>query len=455
MERGEHTNAPVVGNSWRRHRAHPLRPTILFTTPYLRYPAAGGYLLGIENSIKALACIATLHIHSRDSLEPADLVSTLSYYQGICQNLHVSASLQPKINPLGFAQRAVNRIARRVVGQNLFHAARPSSGAEQDCAAILRIAAQIKPDVIWLGFGAISYPLVRLVTASAPCKVVVQADGVYSRSILRGLPYAPNEEVRRRISEEGKIKLEEEQWGTPLADVTTAVSEIEAEYYRRLAPSPDMVHRFHNVIDWEMYRDAPPSPTGLQRPCLYLAGTFWHDDSFLGGSPMKDAVRWVVRDVLPLVQRQIPNIHLYIVGANSDKVVGDVAGPGITITGALPSVLGYLCHADVALVPVRFGSGTRLKILEAGACGIPIVSTTLGAEGLPVQHEEHMLIADAPGDFAASIVRLLTEKSFGRRLATNLKTLVATRFSIPALAEEGRSVLRHLEVLGSETADSA
>ena len=433
--------------------AASMRPTILFTTPFLRHPAAGGYLLNVENSIKALARIATLHIHSRDSLEPADLFSTQSYYQEFCEQLYITPPSPMATRP-GFAKRVANRLARRVMGQNLFAAPHPSR-AEQDCADILRIAAQVKPDVLWLGYGAISYPLVRLVTASASCKVVVQADGVYSRSILRGLPYARDEKARRRVTEEGKLKQEEEQWGTPLAAVTTAVSEIEAEYYRGLAPSPEMVHLFRNVIDLEMYREVPPEPTGLQRPCLYLAGTFWHDDSPLGGSPMEDAARWVVRDVLPLVRQRIPAVHLYIVGANSDDVVGDLAGPGITITGGLPSVLGYLCHADLALVPLRFGSGTRFKILEAGAGAIPVVSTTLGAEGLPVQHEEHMLIADSAADFAASIVRLLAETSLAQRLAANLKTLVAARFSVPALAEEGRGVLQYLKVIGDETVERA
>jgi len=165
---------------------------------------------------------------------------------------------------------------------------------------------------------------------------------------------------------------------------------------------------------------------------------------------MEDAARWVVHDVLPLVRQQIPGIQLYIVGVNGDKVVSDLASPDVTVTGALPSVLEYLCHVDVALVPLRFGSGTRFKILEAGACGIPVVSTTLGAEGLPVCNGEHMLIADTPSAFASSIVRLILEGSMAGRLAMNLKSLVAARFSIPALAEDGRRILRYLKVIADE-----
>ena len=432
-----------------------MTPTILFTTPYLRHPAAGGYLLGIENSIKALARIARLHIHSRDYLVGSQLACTLSYYQRFCTQIHTSSLTETTIAQPGFARRAMNYIARRTTGRNLLDRRRPASRVEQDCAEIVRIAGQVEPDVIWLGLGAISYSLVRLVTARTSCKVVVQADGVYSRSVLSGLPYARSEQARRRVVEEGRIRLEEERWGTPLADVTTAVSEIEMEYYRQLAPAAETVHFFPNVVDLDLYRDTPASPPGLQRPCLYLAGTFWRDDSPLGGSPMEDAARWMVNEVLPLVRQRIPNAHLYIVGTDSDEVVGDLAGPGTTVSGALPSVLPYLGHADVALVPLRFGSGTRLKILEAGACGTPIVSTTLGAEGLPVQHEQHLLIADSPEDFAMSIVRLVTERNLALHLAMNLKALVAARFSVSALAEAGRNILRYLRVAGDDSAKLA
>src|SRR4029077_17781489 len=139
---------------------------------------------------------------------------------------------------------------------------------------------------------------------------------------------------------------------------------------------------------------------------VYLAGTFWP------GSPMEDAARWVIENILPIVRQQIPNLHLYIVGADSDKTVPDISDPKITITGKLPSVLPYLSHADVSLVPLRFESGTRFKILEAGACGIPVVSTTLGAEGIAVEHGRDILLADEPEAFASSIIRLIKEREF-------------------------------------------
>jgi glycosyltransferase involved in cell wall biosynthesis len=106
--------------------------------------------------------------------------------------------------------------------------------------------------------------------------------------------------------------------------------------------------------------------------------------------------------------------------------------------------LPYLCNTDVALVPLKFESGTRFKILEAGACKVPLVSTTLGAEGIPVIDGEHILIADEPEDFAKAIVRLLDDKELARKLAVNCNDLVNKNFSVESLAAEAKKILGYL-----------
>jgi len=303
---------------------------------------------------------------------------------------------------------------------------------------LLNVADSIQADVIWLGYGNISYPLLRYVKGHSNYKVVLDADSVWSRFVLRGLPFAKDREERQRIEKKGREKEEEERWGTQLADVTTAVSEVDADYYCMLAKHPDQVHIFSNAIDVETYQQAPPPADNLRKPCVYLAGTFWPQ------SPMEDAARWVIAEVLPLVRQQIPGVHFYIIGKGSDQTLSDIDDPDITITGQLPSVLPYLYHADVALVPLRFESGTRFKILEAGACGIPVVSTTLGAEGIPVTHEKDILIADEPEPFANSIIRLITDRDFAIETAENLRTLVREKYSVASLAQEGQLILEYL-----------
>jgi glycosyltransferase involved in cell wall biosynthesis len=120
-------------------------------------------------------------------------------------------------------------------------------------------------------------------------------------------------------------------------------------------------------------------------------------------------------------------------------------GPNVTVTGRLDSVLPYLCNTSVALVPLKFESGTRFKILEAGVCNVPIVSTTLGAEGIPVVDEEHILIADEPKSFADAIVRLLEDKSLANKLAKNCQDLVKEKYSVETLVHEAKSILEYLQ----------
>jgi glycosyltransferase involved in cell wall biosynthesis len=310
--------------------------------------------------------------------------------------------------------------------------------SERAYRVLLKRADCICADLIWLGYGNISYPLLRYIKEHSDYKVVLDTDSVWSRFILRGLPFAQDDQERRRIEGEGKEKEVEERWGTELADVTTAVSEVDAEYYRTLARHPHQVHLFSNAIDPESYLKVPPPPDNFRRPCLYLAGTFGPR------SPMDDAARWAIREILPMVRLQVPDIHFYIVGSGSDHTLSNIRDSGITTTGRLPSTLPHLCYADVAIVPLRFESGTRFKILEAAACGIPIVSTTLGAEGIPVTHEENILIADEPRSFADSIVRLIRDRHFALGLAKNLKTLVYERYSVKSLTQEGQRILEYV-----------
>lgn len=159
---------------------------------------------------------------------------------------------------------------------------------------------------------------------------------------------------------------------------------------------------------------------------------------------MDDAARWVINQVLPIIRRKIPNIHFYIIGSGSDTTLSDIQDPQITITGKLESVLPYLCHVNVALVPLRFESGTRFKILEAGACKIPIVSTTLGAEGIPVTHENDILIANEPDDFAAAILKLINDQELAQKISTNLNKLIQQYYSINSLVKEGQEIIANL-----------
>jgi glycosyltransferase involved in cell wall biosynthesis len=415
--------------------AQKSKPKVLLTTPIMRHPAAGGPYLRVENTIKALSQISDLYIYSRVSLTTLGGVSGLSFLKQYCSKFYFAPFADPKTRHIRYVQIIMNVLSRGIFNRNVFSIGRES---EKDFRDLLRVADDISPDVIWLSFGNISYPLLKYIKSHSDYPVVLDTDSVWSRFVLRGLPFAEDEEEYQRIQGEGKAKEEEERWGTQLADITTAVSEVDADYYRMLAKHPEQIHLFSNVVDIADYEQIAAPIEDLKHPCIYLAGTFGPR------SPMDDAARWVVEGVLPLARRQIPDLHFYIVGKGADKTLVDINDAGITIVGEVPCVLPYLGHADIAVVPLRFESGTRFKILEAGACGIPVVSTNLGAEGIPVTHEKDILIADEPQSFADSIFKLLTNRGFALKMAKNLKTLIHEKYTIASLVEEGFLILEHL-----------
>ena len=163
---------------------------------------------------------------------------------------------------------------------------------------------------------------------------------------------------------------------------------------------------------------------------------------------MAEGAHWFVSEILPLIRQEVPAVSLYLVGKGSDRHLGSVVergDPRTIVTGRVSSMLPFLSNADVCIVPLRFESGTRFKILEAGACGTPVVSTTLGAEGLPVESGRHLLIADRPEKFAEAVVRVLRDKDLAMLLAGELRSLVESRFGIDRLTAEGAAILTYLQ----------
>jgi glycosyltransferase involved in cell wall biosynthesis len=154
--------------------------------------------------------------------------------------------------------------------------------------------------------------------------------------------------------------------------------------------------------------------------------------------PNVQAAITFVRQIWPRVRERLPDAHLSIVGLNPGPEVRALAAtPGITVTGTVPDVRPYYRDALASIVPLRSGGGTRLKILEAMAAGVPVISTELGAEGLAVTPNRDILIA-GPDDAEAWIRHLicLTESAdLRRRLIEGGRQLVQTRYDWEILGE--------------------
>jgi glycosyltransferase involved in cell wall biosynthesis len=144
---------------------------------------------------------------------------------------------------------------------------------------------------------------------------------------------------------------------------------------------------------------------------------------------------------MPTVENEVTNVHFYIAGNQSRERFGDYEGKNVTVLGRLDDLTPYLRAMNVSIVPLFFESGTRYKILEAAVCGVPVVSTSLGVEGLELLHDKHLLIADSAEDFAKSIIRLLDDAELRTRLSFECQQRVRANYLIQSLKLEGKSIL--------------
>ena len=153
-------------------------------------------------------------------------------------------------------------------------------------------------------------------------------------------------------------------------------------------------------------------------------------------APNEDAASYLVTAVLPRVRELGRNVTLTIVGRDPTPNVRALGHPDgrVHVTGAVADVRPYLERAAVVAVPHRIGGGTKREIIEAMAMERPIVSTTVGAETLPIRDGEHLLIADTPSQFASAVSRLLDDPGFGRELGRRAASLVRSEFGWPRVA---------------------
>jgi len=153
--------------------------------------------------------------------------------------------------------------------------------------------------------------------------------------------------------------------------------------------------------------------------------------------PNEDAIFYFVESVLPLIQKQVPEVTLEVVGRSPSRKLQAMAeaAPCIRLTGWVEDIRPFVARGSVCIVPLRIGGGTRLKIFEAMAMSKAVVSTTVGAEGLPVRSGDNILLADTPDDFARSVISLLRDPRRRQQLGTAARDLVQDNYSWPKVAE--------------------
>jgi polysaccharide biosynthesis protein PslH len=210
------------------------------------------------------------------------------------------------------------------------------------------------------------------------------------------------------------------------ADGATAVSDIETGEIAAYGVDYP-VQTVENGVDVDYFRpsDSPVDPDTL----VFTGSMDWR--------PNQDAMDYFVKDVLPLARRYRPNLKLFIVGRKPPRHIEELGNvEGVTVTGTVDDVRPYIARATLYIVPLRIGGGSRLKILEAMAMRKPVLSTTVGAEGLRVTDGEHIVIADEASDFAAGIARCLDDRELCSRIADRGRLLVEQEYRWDRLGEK-------------------
>ncbi|HPQ13780.1 MAG TPA: glycosyltransferase family 4 protein [Bryobacteraceae bacterium] len=233
----------------------------------------------------------------------------------------------------------------------------------------------------------------------------------YGRSA--GVEPWPASAVLRRF--ERACRSLERKW-IPRFSIVLAASEHDANLVRAICPETHP-HVYPNTIPFT------PQPDAVEQNVLAFSGNFDYQ-------PNIGAVRFFRKRIWPLLRDRWPGLVWRLIGKNPTGIARLVAGdPRIEVTGPVADAVEALATARVVVAPLLAGSGTRVKILEAWAAGRAVVSTSLGAEGLPVRSGEHLLLADSPEAFAEAVSRLLASPEERLRLGRAGRALYEKRFT--------------------------
>lgn len=220
-----------------------------------------------------------------------------------------------------------------------------------------------------------------------------------------------------------------------LADRVLTVSETDRDAFAPFV-EPSKLTVIPTGVDVEYFRPMPVEETS--NSLVFTGSMDW--------LPNEDAILYFVDAILPLIKQECPEVSLKVVGRSPSRKLQALAQQekSVSLTGWVEDIRTFVARGSICIVPLRIGGGTRLKIFEAMAMSKAVVSTSLGAEGLPVQAGENILLADTPNDFARSVVALLRDPEERKRLGASARTLVQENYSWPRVAESFARTLQEV-----------
>ena len=208
------------------------------------------------------------------------------------------------------------------------------------------------------------------------------------------------------------------------AALVLATSERDAEMIKKAAPGLQ-TSVITNGVDVPFFAAKEPGPE--PDTAVFVGATHYF--------PNEDGLCFFMENIYSRILQERRDFRLEIVGGRPPPRVAAYAGENVHVTGFVEDVRPYMWSARVFVVPLRMGGGTRLKVVEAMAAGIPVVSTTLGAEGIPAEHDRHLLLADDPAAFAQAVIRVLKDREKAEALRRAGREFVGCYFDWPVIGK--------------------
>ena len=267
-----------------------------------------------------------------------------------------------------------------------------------------------------------------------PCPAILFTHNVEAEIWRRHAGNATNPASRFMLGQQWARMLRFEGAALSRFDLALAVSDADRQTFDRLYPGALRVpaHVVQTGVDTTYFA---PSAAAERRAHLVFTGS-------MDWLPNEDGMQYFVAEILPIIRQSEPDTTLSIIGRSPTPAVKRLAETaGIEVTGRVDDVRPHIAAGSVYIVPLRIGGGTRLKIFEAMAMAKAVVSTTVGAEGLPVTSGQDVVIADEPARFAQAVVQMVRDPDARRRIEASARRLVVAKYDWSAVAQDFEDAL--------------
>lgn len=265
---------------------------------------------------------------------------------------------------------------------------------------------------------------------------VVDIDNYMARMLMETISMADSTvgKLRRWLAYYKFLQYEKSLY--PKFDLCMAVTSADKELViRDLKLAPKQVVVVPNGVDTSWYQ---PVAAAMEPDTLIFNGALTYQANF-------DAMEYFLRGIFPLIINRFPKIRLKITGRTDGVKLSELKlNDHVELTGYVEDIRPVVASSAVCVAPLRIGGGTRLKILEAMALGVPVVSTTKGAEGLDVVHGKQLLIGDAPNEFAREVIRLLETPQLRKEITQNALELVREKYDWSRIGNDFRGSIESL-----------